>query len=189
MIAVHHQQRSSDREQKVTARVMHGGRRMKIHHAIIFLVACGGDSGELDPDVVTNLPPGDATGTALGGRYSMSSLTTDCSGDCTTNIDGFVYAACDVGVRLDDTVVVTQADGALKIDVEDNDYVSRLEGGVFASSMFEVGGVRTQYGGSVTIAARVTGTITSTLSGTARLRVSGQGLDCVIESEVSGEKR
>jgi hypothetical protein len=163
---------------------------MRIQRALlVVLAACSGGSDDLDPDVVTNLPPGDATGSAFGGNYGMSSVTTGCSGDCRTLVDGITYSACDIGTRLDDTITVTQSDGALVIDVDGNEYVSRLEGGVFADAMFEVGGLRTQLGGSVTITARVTGTFSSKLAGTARLRVRGQGLDCVIESDVTGEKR
>jgi hypothetical protein len=163
---------------------------MRIQRALlVVLAACGGGSGDLDPDVVTNLPPGDATGTAFAGSYEMSSVTTDCSGDCRTLVEGITYSACDIGTRLEDNITVTQADGKLVIDVDGNDYVSRLEGGVFADGMFEVGGLRTQQGGSVTITARVTGTFAAKLTGAARLRVHGQGLDCVIESDVTGEKR
>src|SRR5262245_16394892 len=80
------------------------------------VAACGGGSGELDPDPVTNLPPGDATGSAATGTYAMQSLTTGCSGRCTTEVDGFTYSACDIGTRLDETADVTQTDGRLVID-------------------------------------------------------------------------
>jgi hypothetical protein len=162
---------------------------MKSRHLLcLLLVACDGSS-DLDADVVTSLPPGDATGSAFSGRYDMTSLTRRCDGDCSTLVDGVVYSACDIGTRLEDNITVAQTDGKLTIDVDHSDYVSRLEGGVFADAMFEVGGLRTQLGGSVTITARVSGTFSSKLAGTARLRVHGQGLDCVIESDVTGEKR
>lgn len=163
---------------------------MRIRHALwSLLVACGGGSSDLDPDAVTSLPEGDAIGTGYSGHYRMTSLTTDCSGDCTTSVDGVVYSACDIGARLEDSITVTQTDGKLQIDVAGNDYVSRLDGGVFANAMFEVGGLRTQLGGSITITTRVTGSFASKLTGTARLRVSGHGLKCLIESEVTGDKR
>jgi hypothetical protein len=120
----------------------------------------------------------------------MESVTTDCSGDCTTSFDGAIYSACDIGTRLEDTVTITQADGALKIDVDDSDYVSRLEGGIDADGSFEVGGLRTQLGGQITITARTLGTFSgATMTATARLRVTGNGLGCHIEADVDGARR
>jgi hypothetical protein len=162
--------------------------------AVTFIVAAasgcdGGGGGDLDPDVVTNLPPGDGTGTALTGTYSMESVTTSCDGDCSTTVDEFTYSACDVGTRLDSTAEVIQADGALMIDVEDSDYVSQLAGGVDADGSFDVGGLRTQQGGEVTITARGVGTITAgTMTGTTRLRVDGMGLGCTIGVDVDGTR-
>ena len=162
---------------------------MKSLAVILVLAACGGAS-DLDADAVTSIPPGTATGSAMTGSYRMESVTTDCSGDCTTSFDGVLYSACDIGTRLEDTVMITQTDGALQIDVDDSDYVSRLEGGVDADGTFEVGGLRTQLGGQVTITARTLGTITGpALTGTARLRVSGNGLGCHIEADVDGARR
>jgi hypothetical protein len=161
-----------------------------MRNIVVFLVLAGcGGSSDLDADVVTHLPPGDATGSAFAGRYEMTSVTTDCTGDCRTSAGDAVYSACDIGTRFEDTMMVTQTDGKLVIDVDGNDYVSRLEGGVFADAMFEVGGLRTQQGGTVAITSRVTGAFGAKLTGTARLRVRGQGLDCVIETDVTGEKR
>jgi hypothetical protein len=160
------------------------------HLAVCLLVAACGGSSDLDRDAVTNIPPGDATGTAMTGAYRMETITTDCDGECSTNIGGAIYSACDVGTRLEDTVMVTQTDGALRIDVEDSDYVSRMEGGLDASGAYDVGGVKTQLGGQITITARTQGTITGpALTGIARLRVTGQGLSCRIETEVSGVRR
>ena len=158
------------------------------HLAILLLVACNG-TDDLDPDTVTSIPPGTAIGTAATGAYEMESVTVECSGKCNTTFDGVIYSACDVGTRLDDTVLVTQTDGALQIDVEDSDYVSRLAGGLDSDGTYDVGGLRTQLGGAITITARVRGSIaSSSLSGTARLWVSGRGLDCVITSEVTGTR-
>jgi hypothetical protein len=159
------------------------------HLALALLVSCGGDASDLDADAVTNLPPGDATGTAASGSYRMESVTTACGGDCSTTVDGFLYSACDVGTRLDDTARVTQDSGALQIDVDDNDCVSRLDGGLNSDGSYDVGGLRTQLGGQITITARGQGVFAGdTMSGTARLRVTGRGLDCVIETDVDGER-
>lgn len=162
---------------------------MKLLPVCLLLAACGG-SDDLDPETVTNLPPGDATGTALTGSYRTESVTTDCGGTCSTTVDGAVFSACDVGTRLDDTIDVTQTDGALRIDVDGNDYVSRLAGGIDVDGTFDVGGLRTQLGGQVTITARTQGTLTSAaMTGTARLHVRGRGLDCFIATDVTGMRR
>ena len=47
------------------------------------VVACGGGGGDLDPETVTNLPPGDGAGTAATGTYDLETVTTGCAGDCT----------------------------------------------------------------------------------------------------------
>jgi hypothetical protein len=153
------------------------------------IAACGGGADDLDPDVVTTLPPGDATGSAATGTYAMESITTGCSGTCAIEVDGFTYSACDIGTRLDELAEVVQADGALTIDIDDSDYVSRLSGGLFADGSFDVGGLRTQQGGQVTITARSAGTLVgAAMTGTARLHVTGMGLDCRIEAEVTGAR-
>jgi hypothetical protein len=163
---------------------------MRPHPLLLSLViACGGGGGDLDPDTVTNLPPGDGTGAAATGSYDLATVTTDCAGDCTTEVDGFTYSACDIGTRLDDTAEVVQADGVLTIDVPDSDYVSQLAGGIDADGSFDVGGLRTQQGGQITITARSIGAVVDgTFTGTARLHVSGMGLGCTIEADVTGTR-
>ena len=156
---------------------------------LVAVAACGGGGGDLDPDVVTELPPGDGTGTAATGTYEMSTVTTDCAGSCRIEVEGFPYSACDIGTRLDETAEVTQTDGLLVVDVDDSNYVSRLEGGIDADGSYEVGGLRTQNGGEVVITARSVGTVTGgTWTGTARLLVKGMGLNCTIEADASGTR-
>lgn len=160
--------------------------------AILWLAlggACGGGDSELDPNVVTNLPPGDGIGTAATGTYRFESITRACGGTCATTIDGVTYSACDVGTRLDETAAVTQTEGALRFDVGHSDYVSLLEGGIDRDGTFDVGGLRTQEGGEIVITARSTGTLAgSTMTATARLAVTGQGLDCLIEADADGTR-
>ena len=166
--------------------------RNAIHLALVALpalAACESGDGDLDPDAVTTIPPGDATGSGATGTYLLETITTSCEGDCTTSLGEIVYSACDIGTRLDSDAEVTQDGGALVIDVDDSDYVSRLEGGLDADGAFEVGGLRTQQGGEVTITARSTGTIAgTTLTGGARLLVTGMGLSCRIGVDVTGAK-
>lgn len=169
---------------------MQSGGGMRYLIAVLLLAACSDDAGELDVDVVTSLPPGDATGTALSGSYRMESVTTKCSGDCRAVVDGVTFSACDVGTRLDDTIAITQTEGALQIDVDGNDYVSRLAGGIHGDGSYDVGGVRTQRGGAVQITARTRGTLRSDgMTGTGRLHVGGSGVDCAIEVDVTGQRR
>jgi hypothetical protein len=155
--------------------------------------ACGGGGGDgdLDPEVVTNLPPGDGTGGGATGVFAMESITTSCDGECTIGGGGGDpgFSVCDVGTRLDETADVTQTDGELVIDIPDSQYVSRLEGGIFADNTFEVGGYVTQQGGEVEITSRVTGTVSgANMTGTGRLRVSGLGASCTIGVDVDGTR-
>jgi len=155
----------------------------------LLVAACGGGGGDLDPDVVTDLPPGDGTGAAATGTYDMATVTTGCSGTCRIEVEGFPYSACDIGTRLDETAEVVQTDGVLTVDVEDSDYVSQLAGGIDADGTYEVGGLRTQNGGEVVITARSAGIVSGgAWSGTARLLVKGMGLDCTIEADASGTR-
>jgi hypothetical protein len=164
---------------------MHPTRTIKLLAAVA-LAACGGADG-LDPDVVTSLPPGNATGTAATGSYSMKTITTGCDGTCATTVNGFTYSACDIGTRLDSTATVTQADGRLTIDVEDSDYVSQLAGGLDADGTYDVGGLRTQQGGQIVITARSSGTLVgNAMTGSAQLQVSGMELDCRIDASADG---
>jgi hypothetical protein len=157
---------------------------------LLFLAACGASDDYLAGSVVTSLPAGDATGSAVSGTYELESLTTDCAGSCSTTISGFRFSACDVGTRLRETAIVTQSDGTLTIDVEDSQYVSRLGGGLFADATFDVGGVRTQLGGAITIRARSEGSVTQdgSLTGVTRLHAGGEGLDCDITAEIAATR-
>src|SRR5512134_3137938 len=181
---------ASEGAQKPEASMRHVLARAVVVSALAVAPACGGGGGgDLDPDVVTNLPPGDGTGTAATGRYSMESVTTGCDGSCAIEVDGFVYSACDIGARQDEDAEVTQTDGALAIDVEDSDYVSQLDGGIDADGSFEVGGLVTQQGGEITITARSIGVLTgNTMIGTARLWIKGMGLDCDVDVDVEGTR-
>jgi len=158
--------------------------------AVLVIPACGGGGGgNLDPDTVTNLPPGDATGTAATGVYALDSITTACTGACTTTVDGFEYDACDIGTHQESTADLTQVDGVLTIDVPDSDYVSQLAGGIDADGSYDVGGLRTQQGGQITITARSTGTLVGGhMMGSAQLLVEGMGLSCRIGIDVDGQR-
>jgi hypothetical protein len=162
---------------------------MRTWPVLLVLLACGGDDDDLDPDVVTTLPPGDATGDAASGRWELVSLTTACRGTCATTVNGFSISACDVGTRIEESAQLTQQGGALVIDVPRNDYVSRLAGGIDADGSYDVGGLRTQNGGQVRITARSRGTIAGdTMTGSVRLLVVGMGLECFIDVDAEGER-
>jgi hypothetical protein len=170
--------------------------RRGIGLVVMITAACGGGGGsfeeDLDPEVVTNLPAGDGTGTAATGDYDLVSVTTACAGDCLlggSDMDpGFPI--CDVGTELTQTAHVEQDGGVLDIDVDDSEYVSQLAGGVNADGSFEVGGYITQNGGEVEVTSREVGTFDATsLSGTGRLQVIGGDLDCLIEVDLDGTRQ
>ena len=86
-------------------------------------------------------------------------------------------------------VDVEQDDGALSFDVDNSDYVSRLDGGAWRDATFVVGGKRTQQGGEITILTLAEGTFAGDeLTGTAKLRIEGAGTSCNVEVELSGER-
>lgn len=155
--------------------------------ALLLATACGG--GGLSEDDVIDLPAGDATGVLHAGDWSLETLTTSCAGDCEGSIDGFGFSVCDVGDRNDMTADVTQDDGAISFDVPDSEFVSRLDGGVWQSGAFVVGGQRTQQGGQLTILTRADGTLDGdALTGTASLRIEGAGAACDVEVDLDGER-
>jgi hypothetical protein len=172
-------------------------KRVGIGLVVMITAACGGGGGgsfeaDLDPEVVTNLPAGDGTGTAATGDYDLVSVTTGCAGDCLlggSDMDpGF--PVCDVGTELTQTAHVEQDGGLLDIDVDGSDYVSQLAGGINADGSFEVGGYVTQNAGEVELTSREVGTFGgASLSGTGRLQIIGGDLDCLIEVDLEGTRQ
>ncbi|MEM9074061.1 MAG: hypothetical protein AAGE52_36550 [Myxococcota bacterium] len=156
------------------------------------LLACGG--GGLSAGEVEDLPSGNAIGTDLSGTYELDALTVACSGSCAP-IDAFglFVTLCDVGDRNSDVAVVTQTDGVLRVDVEDNLSISRLEGGIFNDGSFEIGGVKTELGGRARFISRATGFLDADgWRGELEVRsvgsAEGQSRDCTAIVEVTGER-
>jgi hypothetical protein len=144
--------------------------------ACALAVGCGSSSSDLSRGSVTSIPAGDATGTTASGSYHLDVLTQACAGDCSYTVGGSRSSVCDVGVRQSATITVTQADGRLQVDAEDQTlYVSRLIGGVYRDGRFEVGGYATQGAGAVEILERVTGTVSAQGQLTATAEVAGHG--------------
>ena len=161
-----------------------------------FAIGCSDDgSADLAVDVVTNLPDGTGTGTTASGEYDVELYTAACGGGCVVDYQGFTISLCDVGSRDSVTLTVTQTEGHLQVDVPDDSlYVTRLEGGIDEAGGFDVGGYATQQGGTVTITARVRGTLVDgALAGTALAHgdgnVDGHGIDCIATYELTGTRR
>lgn len=159
---------------------------------LVLGVACG--DGGLSENDVRDLPTGNATGTALSGTYDLEAVTVACSGSCApVNVFGAIISPCDVGARNDEVVLVTQADGELQVDVEDNLWASRLEGGIWNDGSFDIGGVKTELGGAARFISRATGFLNeSGWSGEFEVRsvgsFEGQSRDCTAIVEVEGSR-
>lgn len=161
----------------------------------LMLAACG--ESELSRETVTSLPEGDATGTALSGRYTMELLTTDCNGVCPKLDFGWItYTPCKVGHTFSGWVDVTQSDGRLEVKVSGGFFVKVLLGGVSSSGAFDVGGYTLDSGSShkVDITARVKGTMDTTkISGDVKANglgdAYGQEINCLGMYTLSGTRK
>ena len=93
---------------------------------------CGGGAPTktLTPTDVSNLPPGNATGTALSGSYLVTSSTIE-GCDCRVGSCSFFHGV------TGGTVTVTQQDGSLTFTASGTETET---GGVNADDTFSVGG-------------------------------------------------
>lgn len=165
--------------------------------ALAALVGCGGDSG-LSRDVVTSLPDGNATGTALSGQYRVTITTTSCAGACPSFqvLGVFTYSICKVGdVDSNETITTTQTDGHLEVVGDSSLFVQRLVGGVDADGAFDIGGYEAQGEGQVDVTARARGSISQSglLQATAQARgvgsAEGKSINCVGSYTLSGQRQ
>lgn len=161
--------------------------------SLVLLAACGDDT--LSRDVVTNLPPGDATGSAATGTYHLQVRTRSCSGSCSVTVIGISWRLCEVGDSASETVTVTQTNGTLDIrDIGSSMYVNQLHGGIDGDGSFDVGGYQIQEGTSVGVAMRVQGTIAASGAIVADAAAKGNGsydgqtISCSATYEVTGER-
>ncbi len=154
----------------------------------------GGGDGGTSVEEVTSIPPGDAVGSKASGTYDIELYTSACSGRCSAPTQPWAITFCDVGDRDDETVEVRQDDGELRIDGDDDGYVSRLDGGISADGTFDVGGHATNGGGALRSTARVDGTldVDGSISGLVRAQVwgevDGHAVNCSIEYELEGDR-
>jgi hypothetical protein len=162
--------------------------------ALISAPACKDDDASSDKQTVTEIPPGDATGDAWSGRYDGEAYTAECQGACgPVEYGGWPTPLCEVGYRFDLGSDVTQEDGALQIDSDDDGYITRFRGGIDRDGTFDVGGYGTEFGGQVEITGRAEGSIEEdgALVATARYHLRGsvqdQTIDCRITYEVEAE--
>ena len=115
---------------------MNGSSRACLGIGVAYLAAlvsgCGGGAPTktLTPTNVSNMPPGDATGTALSGTYLVTSSTIE-GCDCRVGSCGFFRGA------TGGTVTVTQQDGSLTFTALGT---QPAVGGVNADGTFSVGG-------------------------------------------------
>lgn len=160
--------------------------------AVSLLGACSGGDSSLDKSVVTQLPSGDASGTAASGEYQVQLYTSACSGDCTYSYLGFTVSGCDVGDTDDATLTLTQTEGHLQADIDNGGLlVTRLEGGLWQDGTFDIGGYATQQGGEVEITARASGTlgvdaVTGTVQAHASGSVDGDHVRCTATYDLTG---
>ncbi len=161
--------------------------------ALALVVGCGGGS-ELDRDEVTNIPPGNATGSAASGSYTFELYVSKCSGTCPLVTVGLsTLSTCDVGFRDEADVTLTQSDGRIQIDSQDL-LVTRMVGGLNADGSFDVGGYGTQLSGAIEITTRAHGVLAQDGSVTAQNRTRAQGnvngttVDCTATYDVTGHK-
>jgi hypothetical protein len=132
----------------------------------VALSGCGDGSGDLSKEAVTSIPPGSAKGTAFGGSYTITLVTTTCSGTCPAL---GIFSICSEGAKDTEMATVTQKDGKLEM-VSSGLIVNSVAGGINSDGNFDLGGYGTQGSGAVAITARVTGTIANNgkVTGTAR---------------------
>ncbi|NMB75231.1 MAG: hypothetical protein GYA21_08880 [Myxococcales bacterium] len=160
---------------------------------LLLCAGCGGGS-DLDRDEVTNIPPGNATGTAASGLYTFDLYVSKCSGTCPlVNVGLSTLSTCDVGFRDEAEVTLTQSDGRIQIDSQDL-LVTRMVGGLNADGSFDVGGYGTQLSGAIEITNRAKGILAQDGSVTAQSRthaegnVNGTTVDCTATYDVTGHK-
>lgn len=156
--------------------------------------ACSGD-GDLDRDVVTNLPPGNASGAAVSGTYRLQIHTSSCSGSCAVTVIGISWRLCEVGDDDTETVKVAQKDGALEMtEIGSSMYVDQMHGGINADGSFDIGGYEPQQGSSVAVAIRARGkiapdgTLVADVEGKGNGSYEGQTISCRATYEVTGQR-
>jgi hypothetical protein len=158
------------------------------------LSACG--DSELDPEVVTSIPPGDGSGTGASGRYRLEIQTLSCSGSCPTfSVGIFTIRLCTAGDSDTENVQVVQSDGVLEVkEIGSSMYVENLRGGINKDGSFDVGGYQVQSGTNVAVTARARGTIAGdTFTAEAKVRgtgdYDGKTIACSAAYSISGQRR
>ena len=187
-------QRNSEKIQGI----LNKGHTMKNICMLLFLAfllsACGGPVSDLTRDIVENIQDGDATGSDGSGTYQITSVTTNCKGQCPA-IGGGIQAVttCKVGEQDQIMLYVTQTEGHLEV-IGSTLYVQNMQGGYYADGSFKVGGYAAQYYGALEFFELVEGSIDSNgnFQGIARLYGKGQveniTVDCEGTYSVNGSK-
>jgi len=140
---------------------------------------------ELDREVVTSLPEGDAKGDGFSGSYETLMTALSCVGECgPIETGGTTSVVCSPYAESVEWITAYQEDGSLRIDLDDDGHIGinldgyvpvRLNGGIDADGTWDVGGYGTKFGGSLESTARVRGTMQEgePLEGTVQVHVFG----------------
>lgn len=161
---------------------------------LVSLASCGGAdltprgaSDCLTDADVSNLPAGDATGTAISGTYVSTAGISQLCRECNQNQVSDVCSSLDPKVEAGQEILVTQTDGVLTIAGSEATYT----GGVNADGTFVVGGSRPavdDQGKTVgTVLARYEGSISGdTITIASKVRLTATVAGVVVDTEFSG---
>ena len=139
----------------------------------------------LGREAVTSIPDGDAVGNGFSGGYQARATTVSCTGACdAVTVGGTSFPVCERDVESIEWVAVSQEDGHLRVDLDDDGHIginldgyvpTRLEGGIDADGTWEVGGYGTKFNSRLESTARARGTLQpdAPLDGTVEVHTYG----------------
>jgi hypothetical protein len=144
---------------------------------VAVLIAAGCSSDPLSSEGVTQIPAGNALGTAMTGEYIVERHVTACRGTCTAPT-GSDLMLCSVGQALQDPATLEQHDGSLRLTFDrdpssdgsfvgwgiDSELPPTMNGGMDADGSIDVGGfldpIRSNQQKSAAVDARLIGQAT-----------------------------
>lgn len=147
----------------------------------------------LDREVVTSIPAGDASGNAFSGGYQMSATVVSCAGACgPIEVGGTRYMVCERDLESVEWVSVTQEDGVLRVNLDDDGHIGinvdgyvpiLLRGGINADGSWDIGGYDTKFADALESTARARGTVQpdEPLEGTLEVYSHGEFPDADID--------
>jgi len=157
--------------------------------SLVMVVSCGGSEDEHSPIDVDSLPEGDATGTAAAGNYEYAETVT--SSECPDSVSGILLPAGTSSTL----VTFTQEEGHLAMHVAGDEDRPRyfLDGGIYESRRFEIGGTYYFHESMGVIFVRyMKGRFNEAMNqfdGTGTVRVRGSdGTDCEFRFSFEGTR-